>query len=257
MVAAVVGAFIYMQFRGDLTDKTQLTLLSPRAGLVVEPGSKVTYNGVEIGRVSNIDTIDERGTPMAKLTLDVNPRYIKYIPANVAAEIQATTVFGNKYISFSSPKYPSPQRISSHDVIDASAVTTEFNTLFETITSIAEQVDPVKLNQTLAATAEALGGLGERFGDSLENGNRILDDLNPQLPQITYDTRRLADLADVYADASPDFWNGLPNAVRTAQTFNDHRADIDEALMAAVGFASDAADSFERGGPIWFAVPPT
>ena len=165
-----------MQFRGDLTDKTQLTLLSPRAGLVVEPGSKVTYNGVEIGRVSDIDMVDERGTPMAKLTLDVNPRYIKYIPANVAAEIQATTVFGNKYISFSSPKYPSPQRISSHDVIDASAVTTEFNTLFETITSIAEQVDPVKLNQTLAATAEALSGLGERFGDSLENGNRILDD---------------------------------------------------------------------------------
>jgi len=249
VVAAVVGAFIYMQFRGDLTDKTQLTLLSPRAGLVVEPGSKVTYNGVEIGRVSNIDTIDERGTPMAKLTLDVNPRYIKYIPANVAAEIQATTVFGNKYISFSSPKYPSPQRISSHDVIDASAVTTEFNTLFETITSIAEQVDPVKLNQTLAATAEALNGLGERFGDSLENGNRILDDLNPQLPQITYDTRRLADLADVYADASPDLWNGLQHAVRTAQTFNDHSADIDEAMMAAVGFASDAADSLERGGP--------
>ena len=54
VVAAVVGAFIYMQFRGDLTDKTQLTLLSPRAGLVVEPGSKVTYNGVEIGRVSDI-----------------------------------------------------------------------------------------------------------------------------------------------------------------------------------------------------------
>ena len=103
VVAAVVGAFIYMQFRGDLTDKTQLTLLSPRAGLVVEPGSKVTYNGVEIGRVSDIDMVDERGTPMAKLTLDVNPRYIKYIPANVAAEIQATTVFGNKYISFSSP----------------------------------------------------------------------------------------------------------------------------------------------------------
>ena len=65
------------------------------------------------------------------------------------------------------------------------------------------------MNQTLTATAEALSGLGERFGDSLENGNRILDDLNPQMPQITYDTRRLADLADVYADASPDLWNGL------------------------------------------------
>ena len=249
VITSVVAAFIYLQFRGDLTDKTQLTLLSPRAGLVVEPGSKVTYNGVEIGRVAHIDMVDEHGTPTAKLTLDVDPRYIEYIPANVAVEIRATTVFGNKYISFSSPKNPSKQRISDHAVIDASAVTTEFNTLFETVTSIAEQVDPIKVNQTLTATAQALTGLGDRFGESLENGNRILGDLNPQMPQIAYDNRRVAGLADVYADASPDLWDGLENAVRSARTLNDHRADIDEALMAALGFANDAADSFERGGP--------
>jgi len=249
VIATVIAAVLYLQFRGDLTDKTQLTLLSPRAGLVVERGSKVTFNGVEIGRVARIDMVDEHGMPKAKLTLDVNPRYISYIPANVLAEIRATTVFGNKYISFSSPENPSAQRISAHAVINASAVTTEFNTLFETVTSIAEQVDPIKLNQTLTATAEALTGLGERFGESLENGNRILDDLNPQMPQIARDTRAVADLADVYADASQDLWDGLDNATRSARTFNDHRADIDEALMAAVGFANDAADSFERGGP--------
>ena len=184
VIATVIAAFIYLQFRGDLADKTQLTLLSPRAGLVVERGSKVTFNGVEIGRVARIGMVDENGTQKAKLTLDVKPRYISYIPANVVAEIRATTVFGNKYISFSSPENPSAQRISAHAVIDASAVTTEFNTLFETVTSIAEQVDPIKVNQTLTATAEALTGLGERFGESLENGNRILDDLNRQMPQI-------------------------------------------------------------------------
>ena len=249
VIATVIAAFIYLQFRGDLANKTQLTLLSPRAGLVVERGSKVTFNGVEIGRVARIGLVDENGTQKAKLTLDVKPRYISYIPANVLAEIRATTVFGNKYISFSSPENPSAQRISAHAVIDASAVTTEFNTLFETVTSIAEQVDPIKVNQTLTATAEALTGLGERFGESLENGNRILDDLNPQMPQIARDNRAVADLADVYADASPDLWNGLENATRLARTFNDHRADIDEALMAAIGFANITADSFERGGP--------
>jgi phospholipid/cholesterol/gamma-HCH transport system substrate-binding protein len=249
VLAAAVGAFIYLQFRGDLSDKAKLTLLSPRAGLVVEPGAKVTYNGVEIGRVSRIAMVNEGGTARAKLTLDVNPRYIQYIPANVDADIRATTVFGNKYVSFSSPKNPSLQRISTNDVIEASAVTTEFNTLFETITSIAEQVDPIKLNQTLTATAEALTGLGDRFGQSLENGNQILDDLNPQMPQIARDNRGLADLADVYANASQDLWQGLDNAVLTAQTLNEHRTDVDEALMAAVGFADDAADSFERGGP--------
>ncbi|MBE1549894.1 phospholipid/cholesterol/gamma-HCH transport system substrate-binding protein [Mycobacterium sp. OAS707] len=249
VIVAAVASFIYLEFRGALSGKTQLTLLSPRAGLVVEPGAKVTYNGVEIGRVTRIAMTDERGAPMARMTLDVKPGYIQYIPVNVAVEIQATTVFGNKYISFSSPEHPSPQRISSHDVIDATGVSTEFNTLFETVTAIAEQVDPIKLNQTLAAAAEAITGLGDRFGQSLQNGNEILDDLNPQLPQINEDTRELADIADVYADASPDLWNGLENAVRTAQTFNEHSADIDQALMAAVGFANDAADSFERGGP--------
>jgi phospholipid/cholesterol/gamma-HCH transport system substrate-binding protein len=73
----------------------------------------------------------------------------------VVATVTATTVFGNKYVSLTSPKHPAPQHISSSDVIDVSPVSTEFNTLFETITSTAEKVDPVPLNATLAATAEA------------------------------------------------------------------------------------------------------
>ena len=207
-IVAVAAVLIFAQFRGHFTPKTQVTLLAARAGLVVDPGSKVTFNGVEIGRVAAIDMVDGDGTPKAKLTLDVNPRYIELIPANVVADIKATTVFGNKYVSFSSPDKPVAERISDGDVIDVSSVTTEFNTLFETVTAIAEKVDPVKLNQTLTATAEALTGLGTRFGESLVNGNRILDDLNPRMPQIRYDTQRVADLADVYADASPTYGTG-------------------------------------------------
>ena len=249
VIAAVVGAFIYLQFRGDPHSQDQADPAVAARGPGGGTGFEGDFNGVEIGRVSHISLVDERGTSMAKLTLDVNPRYIQYIPANVEADVRATTVFGNKYISFSSPKDPSPQRISSNKAIHASAVTTESNTLFETVTSIAAQVDPIKLNQTLAATAEALTGLGDRFGQSLENGNQILDDLNPKTLQIARDNRGLADLAEVYADASPDLWQGLENAVETAQTFDDYRANIDEAPMAAVGFANDAADSVERGGP--------
>ena len=79
-------------------------------------------------------------------------------------------------------------------MIDASHVTTEFNTLFETITSVSEKVDPIKLNQTLTATAQALQGLGDRFGQSIINGNQILGDLNPRLPQLRRDNQLLADL---------------------------------------------------------------
>jgi len=73
-------------------------------------------------------------------------------------------------------------------VIDVSVVTTEFNGLFETVSSVAEKADPIKLNQTLAAAAGALDGLGDRFGQSVTHGNEFLADLNPQMPQIRYDT---------------------------------------------------------------------
>ncbi|MDT5018777.1 MAG: phospholipid/cholesterol/gamma-HCH transport system substrate-binding protein, partial [Mycobacterium sp.] len=194
-IAAIV--LVYFQFRGDFLDREKLTMMSARAGLSMDPGAKVTYNGVEIGQVATVDAVDVGGEPRAKITLDVDREYVNLIPKNVEADISATTVFGNKYISFKSPKDPSKERITTKDVIDVTAVTTEFNTLFETVVSISSQVDPVKLNQTLTATAEALDGLGDRFGQSIVHGNEILADINPKMPQIRQLNQGLADLGDV------------------------------------------------------------
>src|SRR5689334_15430698 len=192
LIAALVLWLVYLQYKGDFTTKTKLTMLSDRAGLVMDPGSKVTYNGVQIGRVAKIDEIQRDGKPAAKFTLDVYPKYIKLIPANVDARIVATTVFGEKYVSFTTPKNPLPQRISPQSVIDVRSVTTEINTLFQTITSIAEKVDPVKVNLTLSAAAQALSGLGDKFGQSIINGSESLDEINPRMPTIRHDIQQLA-----------------------------------------------------------------
>lgn len=249
VIFAVVATVVAFQFRGDFTPREELTMMSARAGLNLDPGTKVTFNGVEIGRVADVNAVSVGNEPRAKITLEVDPKYVPMIPANVNADISATTVFGNKYVSFSSPENPARDRISSSRVIDVTKVTTEFNTLFETVVSLAEKVDPVKLNQTLTATAQAFDGLGDRFGESIINGNEILADLNPQMPQIRRDVRGLADLGEVYANASPDLFDGLDNAVTTASTLNEQRGNLDQALMAAVGFGNTGGDVFERGGP--------
>jgi phospholipid/cholesterol/gamma-HCH transport system substrate-binding protein len=249
LVAALVLGLAWMQFRGSFTAKTPLTIVAARSGLVMDPGSKVTYNGVEIGRVQSISETQLDGKPAAQLLLDVNPKYIRLIPANVEAHIKGTTVFGNKYVSLTSPKNPTPQRINPQQVIDARSVTTEFNTLFETVTSIAEIVDPVKLNLTLAAAAEALNGLGDKFGQSIVNGNAILDDINPRMPQIRHDIQQLATLGDTYANAAPDLLDALNNAVTTARTLHGQEADLDAALLAATGLGNTGEDIFQRGGP--------
>ncbi|OMC36657.1 MCE-family protein MCE1A [Mycobacterium colombiense] len=249
LVCGLVLTLVYLQFRGDFTPKTELTMVATRAGLVMDPGSKVTYNGVEIGRVAAISEIERDGAPAAELMLDVDPRYIRLIPANVTANIEAATLFGNKYVSLMAPENASRQRISPQDVIDARSVTTEFNTLFETVTSIAEKVSPIELNATLSALAQALDGLGGKFGDSIINGNEILAQLNPRMPQIRYDLRRLTDLARVYTKASPDLWEFLSNAVTTARTLTRQQGDLDAALLAAVGVGHNGEDIFANGGP--------
>jgi len=249
LVGALVLVLVYIQFRGGFTPKTELTMVASRAGLVMEPGSEVTYNGVKIGRVDSISQIERDGRPAAKLVLEVNPKYIELIPANVVAHIEAATLFGNKYVSLSSPENPKPQRISSHDVIDVRSVTTEFDTLFETITSIAAKVDPIELNATLSALAQALNGLGGKFGESIVNGNQILEHLNPRVKQLGYDVRRLADLGEIYSRASPDLWNFLQNAVVTARTLTRQQHDLDAALLSAVGVGNTGEDIFARGGP--------
>jgi phospholipid/cholesterol/gamma-HCH transport system substrate-binding protein len=249
LACALVLALVYAQFRGDFTSKTRLTMLSSRAGLVMDKGSKVTYNGVSIGRVAGISEVQHDGKPAAKFALDVDPKYVGLIPANVIAKIQATTVFGNKYVSFTSPKEPSAQPITPAKVIDATSVTTEFNTVFETLVELAQSVDPVKVNLTLSAAAQALTGLGDKFGQSIVNGNKILGDLNPRMPTIRHDLQQLAALGDVYANAAPDLFDALKNAVTTARTLNRHQAELDAALLAASGFASTGADIFTRSKP--------
>ena len=249
LIAALVLWLVFLQYKGDFTDKTKLTMLSDRAGLVMDPGSKVTYNGVQIGRVTKIDVIERDGKTAAKFTLDVYPKYLNLIPANVDAKIVATTVFGEKYVSFTSPENPLPQRITPQNVIDARSVTTEINTLFQTITEIAEKVDPVKVNLTLSAAAEALSGLGDKFGQSIINGSAALDEVNPRMPIIRHDIQQLATLGDTYADAAPDLLSFLNNASTTAHTIHQQENQLDQALLAAAGFGHTGADIFNRGGP--------
>ncbi|MGU3499993.1 MCE family protein [Mycobacterium sp. C31M] len=246
VLLTIVGILIHQQFRGEFRSRVDLTLLSPRAGLVVDPGSKVTLNGVEIGRVSRIAGTDDG---QARLTLQVDPRYLALLPGNVAAEIKATTVFGNKYVALSSPAIPVAQRIEPGDVITATWVSTEFNSLFETVLAIAEQVDPVLLNQTLTAAAQAIDGMGARFGRSLSDGNTILAAFNERMPAFRHDVRALTALADIYADAGEDLFDGLAAAATTAATVHAERDAVDAALMAAIGVGGTGADVMERGGP--------
>ncbi|WP_155769351.1 MlaD family protein, partial [Mycobacterium asiaticum] len=91
VVLLLVLSLVYVQFRGGFTAKKELTMYSDRAGLVMDPGSKVTYNGVQIGRVGKIEEVTRNGKPAAKFTLEIYPEYLGsggVVPENVDAKIK-------------------------------------------------------------------------------------------------------------------------------------------------------------------------
>ena len=65
VLAAVV--FTYLSYTAAFTPTDKVTVLSPRAGLVMETKAKVKYRGVQIGEVESIDYAGD----MAKLTLAI------------------------------------------------------------------------------------------------------------------------------------------------------------------------------------------
>ena len=74
-------------FSGSFKSYVPVTLISDRAGLVMDRGGKVKMRGVQVGRVGAVST----GKDEVRLRLDIYPAEIRHIPANVRARIRATT----------------------------------------------------------------------------------------------------------------------------------------------------------------------
>ena len=105
-IAAVI-AFSVGAFRGSFTPSAPVTVLSPRAGLMMNNNARVTMRGVEVGKVESIEALPNG---QAAVHLAMNPSQLHLIPANVQVEMSSPTVFGAKYVQLMPPAEPSPSR---------------------------------------------------------------------------------------------------------------------------------------------------
>ena len=70
-------------FRGGFGTTVPVTVVSDRAGLVMNPEAKVKMRGVQVGKVDSIET---RPDGKAALHLAMDPSQLQHIPANVARQ---------------------------------------------------------------------------------------------------------------------------------------------------------------------------
>jgi phospholipid/cholesterol/gamma-HCH transport system substrate-binding protein len=235
-VAVIVAVFVLAAnlFRGGYTDNVPVTVISSRAGLVMNPDAKVQVRGVQVGKVASIENLPNGG---AALHLAMDPSRLSAIPANALVDIASTTVFGAKSVQFVFPEHPSAESLRAGQVVDAQHVMVEVNTIFEELTSVLAEIEPAKLNQTLGAIASALSGRSEKLGQMLTDLDSYLAQLEPSLPALSHDLETAPGVLRAYADAAPDFVSVADNSARISDTIVDQQQNLDAALVSVIGLA--------------------
>jgi phospholipid/cholesterol/gamma-HCH transport system substrate-binding protein len=221
-----------LAFNRDFTSYAKVTVVSDRAGLVMEPYANVKFRGVVVGRVASIQLDDP-----VKLQLQVNSDQLTYIPANVAAQITAPTVFGGKVVELVAPSQPSRMRLRAGAVVKSSNVSVEANTVFQNLVGVLNQIDSAKLNAVLTALAEGFRGKGEAIGEAVTDLNQVLMAVNPRSDTIRADYRALKGFADTYSAAVPNLVTVLDAASTTSSTISENAHALDSLLLDVVGFS--------------------
>jgi phospholipid/cholesterol/gamma-HCH transport system substrate-binding protein len=241
ILLAAVALFMFVtagSFAGTFRSDVPVTLTSDRAGLVLETNAKVMLRGVQVGRVSQIGESKNH----AGLRLEIDPDQIQYIPANVQAQISATTAFGAKYVELVYPQNPSPKRLAAGAVLHSKNVSTEINTVFENVVDLLNMIDPLKLNSVLTAVAEGVRGQGQRIGEATTDLNQVLLALNARSDTIRQDWRSFKKFNDTYDAAAQDILTILNAASTTSTTVVNHSTSLDALLLNAIGFANSGTN---------------
>nr|WP_067647732.1 MCE family protein [Nocardia harenae] len=233
LLLVAVAAVALTMFVGGFTPVAAVTVEAPRSGLVLDPDAKVRVRGVEIGRVTAVDTTGED----ARISLALDPDQLHMVPSNARVDIRSTTVFGAKYINFVIPDDPSSTPLRAGATVAAESVTVEFDTIFQHLSQVLNALEPEKLNATLAAIGSALDGRGQTLGELLSTSDAYLREMNPYLPTLQRDLDATAQVTNIYADAAPDLLRTVDNLTVTGGTLVQEQRDFDGLLLNVIGMA--------------------
>lgn len=238
VIGLIIGLSVAL-FRGDFTKTVPLTVVSERAGLVMNPDAKVKMRGVQVGTVSSIES---RPDGMAVLHLAMDPAQLKRIPSNVHVDIASSTVFGAKFVQLQNPDDPSPEPVRAGDTLQGDHVTVEINTVFQQLTRLLDSIDPLKVNETLGALSAAFNGRGQQFGRTLTDFNNFLAKIEPSLDNMATLTQQLPPVLSAYADGAPDLVTALDNTSTLSNSIVEEQDNLDAFLVSATGLADIGND---------------
>lgn len=222
LLSASIVWLALASYTGFFKSTVPITIETDRAGLGLAPGSDVTLLGVKVGSVKTISSRPEGG---ARLKALIDADAVSRIPADVTADIDASTVFGPKVVRLETGPRATRERIAAGAILQTREVTPESNDLYVSLNSVLATLDVGKLNAALSGVSQALDGRGDEIGVYVGNLARYVGTINESWPAMARDIRLSSSVADQFADNTPDLMDLADNVSSTSQTVVALRSD--------------------------------
>jgi virulence factor Mce-like protein len=239
-IASVLGVgmmlFGYMQVPtlfgiGRLTVKLDL----PETGGLYR-FSNVTYNGVQIGMVTDV-ALTGNGV-RATLSLDRSPR----IPADLQAAVRSVSAIGEQYVDLM-PRSDGAPYLENGSVIAASdtEVPQEVGPMLDQVSALVDSIPKDRLGNLLDETYLAFDGAGYDFQSLLDSAATISGDAN----RISDRVRTLVDDAAPLLDSQDKSTDAIRTFARSMAGISEQVAVNDPQLRAILqrgpGFADEVS----------------
>jgi len=173
IVGVLVMVFAYMQVPtllgiGKITVKLEL----PASGGLYR-FANVTYRGVEVGKVTEMDV--SRSEATATLRLNTSPK----IPADLSAEVRSVSAVGEQYVELL-PRTESAPYLHDGSVIAMSdtKISQQVGPMLDRISTLINSIPKDKLTGLIDESFNAFNGSGYDLGSLIDSSSKISGDLN-------------------------------------------------------------------------------
>ena len=227
---AVIGLLVaalglaYLRVTGAIGGDPALTAQVRDAGGALRPGSDV------------------------KLELTIAEDTLERVPANVVARILPATVFGTTFLDLVPDGERSTEPLQAGATIpaDTRQGTLELQQALDDIDRLVKALGPAELQSAISAMATALDGRGQQIGRLIDTADRYLGRLEPRLPLLRSDLRKLADNLDLVDEIAPELLDATENSLVTVDTIVTQRASIAALITGGTTLARTAGSFLGR-----------
>jgi len=235
LVAVVAGTAMIMRGTGQLHRDPEVVVGIPASAGLVNADAPVRYHGVNVGRISGIDS----GVESSRVRLQIDADAIGSIPASVVVRVVPRTFFGDIYIQLVGDGAGAAPLSDGDELrIDESPDAVALYDVYTRLVDVLDRMQPQQMQVALSALAQALDGRGETVGRIVDRLAAAAPTLTPAVQALLDATPDLRTVLQAVDTATPDVVATLAAATGVSRTIVENKKDVADTIGAAASFAS-------------------